>query len=48
MTEEDRIFAGRLFDARSKELCGMKHKAHVLCQKFNALDEEDEDRLPII
>ncbi|ABN06210.1 transferase hexapeptide repeat containing protein [Methanocorpusculum labreanum Z] len=48
MTEEERIFAGRLFDARSKELRDLKHKAHVLCQKFNALDEYDEGRLPII
>ncbi len=48
MKEEDKIFAGRLFDARSKELRDLKHTAHVLCQKFNALDEYDEDRLPII
>ncbi|WP_319378028.1 sugar O-acetyltransferase [uncultured Methanocorpusculum sp.] len=48
MTEEERIFAGRLFDARSKELRDLKHTAHVLCQKFNALDEYDEGRLPII
>lgn len=48
MKEEDKIFAGRLFDARSKELRDLKHTAHVLCQKFNALDEYDENRLPII
>lgn len=48
MTEEEKIFAGRLFDARTKELRDIKHKAHVLCQKFNLLDEYDEDRLPII
>ncbi len=48
MTEEERIFAGRLFDARSKELRDLKHTAHVLCLKFNALDEYDENRLPII
>ncbi len=48
MTEEERIFAGRLFDARSKELRDLKHTAHVLCQKFNALDEYDENRMPII
>ncbi|MDP4239754.1 MAG: sugar O-acetyltransferase [Bacteroidota bacterium] len=48
MTEEEKIFAGRLFDARSQELRDIKHKAHVLCQKFNALDEYDKDRLPII
>lgn len=48
MTEEEKIFAGRLFDARTKELRDIKHKAHVLCQEFNLLDEYDEDRLPII
>ncbi len=48
MTEEERIFAGRLFDARSKELRDLKHTAHVLCQKFNTLNEYDEGRLPII
>jgi len=48
MKEEEKIFAGKLFDARTKELRDMKHKAHVLCQKFNMLDEYDENRLPII
>jgi len=48
MSEEDRIFAGKLFDPRCKELKDMKHKAHVLCQKFNNMDEYDENRLPII
>lgn len=48
MTEEEKIFAGRLFDARTKELKDIKHKAHVLCQKYNQMDEYDEARLPII
>ncbi|WP_312649767.1 sugar O-acetyltransferase [Aminipila sp.] len=48
MREEERIFAGKLFDARSKELRDIKHKAHILCQKFNTLDEYDENRLSII
>lgn len=48
MIEEEKIFAGKLFDARSKELRDIKHKAHILCQKFNALDEYDDNRLPII
>ena len=48
MTEEERIFTGKLFDARKKELRDLKHKAHILCQKFNSLDEYDEHRLPII
>lgn len=48
MTEEEKIFAGRLFDARCQELRDIKHKTHVLCQKYNALDEYDKTRLPII
>ena len=48
MTEEEKIFAGRLFDARTKELKDIKHKAHVLCQKYNQMDEYDKARLPII
>lgn len=48
MSEEEKIFAGRLFDARTKELRDIKHKAHVLCQKYNSMDEYDENRLPII
>ncbi|MBZ9637599.1 sugar O-acetyltransferase [Clostridium sp. FP1] len=48
MIEEEKIFAGRLFDACTKELRDIKHKAHILCQKFNLLNEYDESRLPII
>lgn len=48
MREEEKIFAGKLFDARTKELRDIKHKAHTLCQKFNTIDESDEDRLSII
>lgn len=48
MEEEERIFKGKLFDNRKKELRDIKHKAHILCQKYNAMDEYDENRLPII
>jgi maltose O-acetyltransferase len=48
LTEEEKIFAGKLFDARTKELRDIKHKAHILCQKFNLMDEYDENRLPLI
>lgn len=30
MNEEEKIFAGKLFDARTKELRNLKHKAHEL------------------
>lgn len=48
MTEEDKIFEGKLFNPRSKELRDIKHKAHTLCQKYNALNEYDENRALII
>lgn len=48
MAEEEKIFAGRLFDARTQELRDIKHKAHTLCRKFNAMDEYDPARLPLV
>jgi len=48
MTEEEKIFAGRLFDARTQELRDIKHRAHEACRRFNQMDEYDEGRLPII
>ena len=43
MREEEKIFLGKLFDARTQELRDIKHKAHILCQKFNSMDEYDEE-----
>jgi len=48
MREEEKIFAGRLFDARTQELRDIKHKAHELCRKFNQMDEYDPERLPLV
>ena len=48
MTEEQKIFAGHMFDPRKQELRDLKHKAHTLCQKYNAMDEYDPERLPLI
>ena len=48
MSEEEKIFAGRLFDAGTKELWDIKHKAHALCQTYNRLDEADPERPRII
>lgn len=48
MTEEEKIFAGLLFDPRKKELRDIKHKAHEACRRYNAMDEYDPDRLPLI
>ena len=42
MTEEEKIFAGRLFSPHSKELRDIKHKAHLCCQRYNQLDEYND------
>lgn len=41
MTEEEKIFAGKMFDPRRQELKDLKHKAHEACRKYNAMDEYD-------
>ena len=44
MTEEEKIFAGKMFDPRRQELKDLKHKAHEACRKYNAMDEYDPGR----
>ncbi len=48
MKEEEKIFAGYIFNNRVKELVDLKHKAHEACRRYNAMDEYDPARLPII
>ena len=48
MAEEEMIFADRLFDARTKELCDIKYKTHELRRKFNAMYEYDAAWLPVV
>ena len=48
MTEEEKIFARKMFDPRKQELKDIKHKAHIACQKYNTMDEYDPERSPII
>lgn len=48
MTEEEKIFAGRMFDPRKQELKDIKHRAHAACQKYNAMDEYDPGRGEVI
>ena len=43
MTEEQRIFEGRLFASEAPELVEKKRKAHRLSQEFNTLFEDDAD-----
>ncbi len=46
--EEERIFSGKLFDARRQGLKDIKHKAHEICRRYNTLDERDETRSELI
>ena len=48
MTEEEKIFAGYIFDLRSRELGEIKHKAHELCRRYNQMDEYDPARRDVI
>ena len=42
--EEERIFQGKLFDAHTEPLMQIKHRAHEVCRRFNAMDEYDPER----
>ena len=44
MTEEQRIFAGKLFASEVPELVEKKNRAHRLSQQFNTLFETDEQQ----
>ena len=46
--EEERLYAGKLFDARRPELKAIKHLVHECCRRYNQLDEWDEERPEII
>lgn len=48
MTEEDRIFAGKLYAPGAPELVAMKRKGHRLSQEFNNLYEDDPRRPEIL
>ena len=48
MTQHERALSGMLFDAHSQELIQLKHKAHIICQKFNYMSENDPERMPLI
>ena len=48
MTEEERIFAGKLFASEAPELVEKKLKAHRLSQEFSGLYEEDPRRAEIL
>ena len=47
LTQHERALRGLLFDAHSEELINLKHKAHVLCHRFNSMEEGEEGRQEI-
>jgi acetyltransferase-like isoleucine patch superfamily enzyme len=48
MTEEEKIFSKKIFSASAPELLAIKHAAHKACQQYNALDESDPQRKPLL
>lgn len=40
MTQEERIFAGKIFNPRDPALQAIKKRAHKLCYAYNRLDED--------
>lgn len=48
MREEDKIFAGYMFDLRKQALKDIKHRAHEACRRFNSMDEYDPERTRVI
>ena len=48
MTEEEKIFSGMLFQPDVSELAEIKTRAHNLCFRFNALEENDPERTGIL
>ena len=48
MTEEEKIFAGKLFNNQCDELKAIKVKTHAANRRYNALPETDPERETII
>ena len=48
MTEEEKIFAGKMFDPRKPELKDLKHRPHEACRKFNGMDEYEPYRQKLL
>ena len=48
MHEEEKIFAGKLFNNQCAELRAIKRKSHAANQRYNRLDETDPERDEII
>jgi maltose O-acetyltransferase len=48
MTEEEKIFAGKMFNGNTPELFRRKHRTHELCRLINQMDECDPKRMELV
>ena len=48
MTEKEKMLSGEVYDSSDTELVALRHTAHVLCQKYNALDENAPERKTVL
>ncbi len=49
MTEREKMVAGEMYDPLDEELCALRHRARLLCEKINATsDTEKEKRVQLI
>lgn len=48
MTELEKMTAGKIYDPNDDELMTMRTYAHKMCNRYNRLDEDDEQRKEIL
>lgn len=48
MTEEEKIFSGRVFNPAGDELRAIRRRAHDLCRRYNAMDDLDPERSAVM
>ena len=48
MTEQEKMIAGKIYDPNESELQTMRTYAHKMCNRYNKLDEDDEQRKEIL
>lgn len=48
MTEQEKMLSSKIYDPNDEELLTMRRYAHKMCNRYNALDEDDEKRKEIL
>ncbi len=48
MTEQEKMIAGKIYDPGDDELATMRTYAHKMCNRYNKLDEDDEQRKELL